>query len=153
MQVAQVLLTLPYSFSQLGMMSGIMFQLFYGLMGSWTAYLISILYIEYRTRKEREKVDFRNHVIQVPNLISPSLSLSPSLHSQPCINDKRAFANANVSQIKDNNANPFLLWFSVSVYYSYICSLYMVIIYLVFAVVWSSWWAAWQALEERGFGV
>ncbi|MCE3049795.1 Auxin transporter-like protein 3 [Datura stramonium] len=63
-QVAQVLLTLPYSFSQLGMLSGIIFQLFYGLMGSWTAYLISVLYVEYRTRKEREKVDFRNHVIQ-----------------------------------------------------------------------------------------
>ncbi|KAJ8570995.1 hypothetical protein K7X08_037967 [Anisodus acutangulus] len=63
-QVAQVLLTLPYSFSQLGMLSGISFQLFYGLLGSWTAYLISILYIEYRTRKEREKVDFGNHVIQ-----------------------------------------------------------------------------------------
>ncbi|TYI76054.1 hypothetical protein E1A91_D06G049900v1 [Gossypium mustelinum] len=63
-QVAQVLLTLPYSFSQLGMLSGILFQLFYGLMGSWTAYLISLLYVEYRTRKEREKVDFRNHVIQ-----------------------------------------------------------------------------------------
>lgn len=63
-QVAQVLLTLPYSFSQLGMLSGVIFQLFYGLMGSWTAYLICILYIEYRTRKEREKVDFRNHVIQ-----------------------------------------------------------------------------------------
>ncbi|CAI9754352.1 unnamed protein product [Fraxinus pennsylvanica] len=63
-QVAQVLLTLPYSFSQLGMVSGIVFQLFYGLMGSWTAYLISVLYVEYRTRKEREKVDFRNHVIQ-----------------------------------------------------------------------------------------
>lgn len=67
LQVAQVLLTLPYSFSQLGMTSGILFQLFYGLLGSWTAYLISILYIEYRTRKEREKVDFRNHVIQVSN--------------------------------------------------------------------------------------
>ncbi|CAI0547633.1 unnamed protein product [Linum tenue] len=64
-QVAQVLLTLPYSFSQLGMLSGIMFQLFYGLLGSWTAYLISVLYVEYRTRKEREKkADFRNHVIQ-----------------------------------------------------------------------------------------
>ncbi|GJV34219.1 auxin transporter-like protein 2 [Tanacetum coccineum] len=63
-QVAQVLLTLPYSFSQLGMLSGILFQIFYGLMGSWTAYLISILYVEYRTRKEREKTDFRNHVIQ-----------------------------------------------------------------------------------------
>ncbi|KAJ8452994.1 hypothetical protein Cgig2_014757 [Carnegiea gigantea] len=63
-QVAQVLLTLPYSFSQLGMLSGILFQLFYGLLGSWTAYLISVLYVEYRARKEREKVDFRNHVIQ-----------------------------------------------------------------------------------------
>ncbi|XP_011012812.1 PREDICTED: auxin transporter-like protein 3 [Populus euphratica] len=63
-QVAQVLLTLPYSFSQLGLLSGILFQLLYGLMGSWTAYLISVLYVEYRTRKEREKVDFRNHVIQ-----------------------------------------------------------------------------------------
>lgn len=60
-----MLLTLPYSFSQLGMLSGILFQLFYGLLGSWTAYLISILYVEYRTRKEREKVNFRNHVIQV----------------------------------------------------------------------------------------
>uniref|UniRef100_A0A804LPM4 Amino acid transporter transmembrane domain-containing protein n=1 Tax=Zea mays TaxID=4577 RepID=A0A804LPM4_MAIZE len=40
-------------------------QLFYGLLGSWTAYLISILYLEYRTRREREKAaDFRNHVIQ-----------------------------------------------------------------------------------------
>jgi auxin influx carrier (AUX1 LAX family) len=64
-QVAQVLLTLPYSFAQLGMVSGILFQLFYGLLGSWTAYLISILYLEYRTRKEKDKVDFRNHVIQV----------------------------------------------------------------------------------------
>lgn len=65
-----MLLTLPYSFSQLGMLSGILFQLFYGLLGSWTAYLISILYVEYRTRKEREKVDFRNHVIQVSDTVT-----------------------------------------------------------------------------------
>ncbi|KAH7514606.1 hypothetical protein FEM48_Zijuj11G0107200 [Ziziphus jujuba var. spinosa] len=63
-QVAQVLLTLPYSFSQLGMLSGIIFQIFYGLLGSWTAYLISVLYIEYRSRKEKENVSFKNHVIQ-----------------------------------------------------------------------------------------
>ncbi|VFQ89342.1 unnamed protein product [Cuscuta campestris] len=63
-QVAQVLLTLPYSFSQLGMASGIAFQIFYGLVGSWTAYLISVLYVEYRTRKEKEGVSFNNHVIQ-----------------------------------------------------------------------------------------
>nr|ACF81043.2 unknown [Zea mays] len=63
-QVAQVLLTLPYSFSQLGMLSGVLLQVWYGLMGSWTAYLISVLYVEYRTRKEKEGVSFRNHVIQ-----------------------------------------------------------------------------------------
>ncbi|KAJ6331548.1 hypothetical protein OIU76_010010 [Salix suchowensis] len=63
-QVAQVLLTLPYSFSQLGMLSGILLQIFYGLLGSWTAYLISVLYIEYRSRKEKENVSFKNHVIQ-----------------------------------------------------------------------------------------
>ncbi|KAL5984402.1 Auxin transporter protein 1 [Asimina triloba] len=67
-QVAQVLLTLPYSFSQLGMLSGILLQVFYGLLGSWTAYLISVLYVEYRARKEKENINFRNHVIQVPYL-------------------------------------------------------------------------------------
>jgi hypothetical protein len=65
LQVAQVLLTLPYSFSQLGMVSGLLLQVFYGLMGSWTAYLISVLYVEYRARKEKEGVSFKNHVIQV----------------------------------------------------------------------------------------
>ncbi|PKI39585.1 hypothetical protein CRG98_040055 [Punica granatum] len=63
-QVAQVLLTLPYSFSQMGMASGITLQIFYGLMGSWTAYLISVLYVEYRTRQEKQNVSFKNHVIQ-----------------------------------------------------------------------------------------
>ena len=63
-QVAQVLLTLPYSFSQLGMLSGILLQVFYGIMGSWTAYLISLLYVEFRSRKEKENVSFKNHVIQ-----------------------------------------------------------------------------------------
>ncbi|KAH0451155.1 hypothetical protein IEQ34_018454 [Dendrobium chrysotoxum] len=46
------------------MLSDILFQLLYGLMGSWIVYLISIHYVEYTTKKEREKVDFRNHVIQ-----------------------------------------------------------------------------------------
>ncbi|MCI30947.1 auxin transporter-like protein 2-like, partial [Trifolium medium] len=44
-QVAQVLLTLPCSFSQLGMLSGVLLQVFYGILGSWTAYIISVLYI------------------------------------------------------------------------------------------------------------
>nr|DAD40857.1 TPA_asm: hypothetical protein HUJ06_015180 [Nelumbo nucifera] len=29
------------------MLSGILFQIFYGLVGNWAAYLISVLYIEY----------------------------------------------------------------------------------------------------------
>ncbi|KAG2309282.1 hypothetical protein Bca52824_029030 [Brassica carinata] len=57
--VAQVLLTLPYSFSQLGMLSGIVLQIFYGLLGSWTAYLISVLYVEYRARKEKRRQNFK----------------------------------------------------------------------------------------------
>lgn len=63
-QVAQVLLTLPYSFAQMGMASGVVLQIFYGLMGCWTAYVISVLYLEYRTRKEKENVSFKNHIIQ-----------------------------------------------------------------------------------------
>ena len=69
--MAQVLLTLPYSFSQLGMLSGVLLQLFYGFMGSWTAYLISVLYVEYRSRKEKENFSFKNHVIQVRSLSLP----------------------------------------------------------------------------------
>jgi hypothetical protein len=74
LQVAQVLLTLPYSFSQLGMLSGILLQIFYGFLGSWTAYLISVLYVEYRSRKEKEGVSFKNHVIQVWLLLLASSS-------------------------------------------------------------------------------
>lgn len=70
LQVAQVLLTLPYSFAQLGYASGIVFQLFYGVIGCWSCYMITWLYVEYRTRKEREGVIFKNHVIQVCKLAS-----------------------------------------------------------------------------------
>lgn len=82
-QVAQVLLTLPYSFSQMGMLSGILLQIFYGLMGSWTAYLISILYVEYRSRKEKENVSFKNHVIQVSfSTPPPSITKSNTISTQ-----------------------------------------------------------------------
>lgn len=67
-QIATVLLSLPYSFSQMGMVSGIILQIFYGLVGCWTAYLISVLYVEYRSRKEKEGVNFENHIIQVTPL-------------------------------------------------------------------------------------
>jgi hypothetical protein len=81
--VAQVLLTLPYSFSQLGMVSGVLLQIFYGLMGSWTAYLISVLYVEYRARKEKEGVSFKNHVIQVGRSVRVGYPLSPAQPPPP----------------------------------------------------------------------
>jgi len=89
LQVAQVLLTLPYSFSQLGMLSGILLQIFYGFLGSWTAYLISVLYVEYRSRKEKEGVSFKNHVIQVWLLLlaSSSSPLHFLLPAITCVTD------------------------------------------------------------------
>ena len=58
-------------------------------MGSWTAYLISVLYVEYRARKEKEGVSFKNHVIQVGRVASslPRRRRRPAhaLHSLPCV--------------------------------------------------------------------
>jgi auxin influx carrier (AUX1 LAX family) len=34
-------------------------------MGCWACYMIAWLYIEYRTRQERQGHTFKNHVIQV----------------------------------------------------------------------------------------
>lgn len=50
-------------------------------MGSWTAYLISVLYVEYRTRKEKEGVSFKNHVIQV--LTQNLSSIAPKFNHSP----------------------------------------------------------------------
>ncbi|KAJ7519734.1 hypothetical protein O6H91_20G053900 [Diphasiastrum complanatum] len=61
-QVAQVLLTFPYSFAQMGVASGIFFQVFYGLVGCWTCFMITSLYADYRKAKEREIQ--KNHTIQ-----------------------------------------------------------------------------------------
>lgn len=63
-QIAQVLLTLPTSFAQLGYPSGVALQLFYGIVGCWATYMITWLYMEYRLRMEREGHTFKIHIIQ-----------------------------------------------------------------------------------------
>ncbi|KAJ7298168.1 hypothetical protein O6H91_Y013100 [Diphasiastrum complanatum] len=63
-QVAQVLLTLPTSFAQLGLASGIAFQILYGFVGCWTCYLMTALYADYRSIKENQNVSFKKHIIQ-----------------------------------------------------------------------------------------
>lgn len=52
-QVGQVILTLPYTMAQTGMVLGILLQLGYAMMASWTAYLMNTLYMEHVNRKER----------------------------------------------------------------------------------------------------
>ncbi|GLJ38158.1 hypothetical protein SUGI_0776840 [Cryptomeria japonica] len=63
-QVGQVILSMPYSYSQMGFGLGIFFHFLYAIIGIWTCYMLACLYLEYRSRKEKEGVDFRRHVIQ-----------------------------------------------------------------------------------------
>eukprot|EP01018_Ginkgo_biloba_P029518 Gb_22661 [translate_table: standard] len=63
-QVGQVILSMPYSYSQMGLGLGIFFHLLYATVGIWTCYMLSCLYMEYRARKEREGANFKKHVIQ-----------------------------------------------------------------------------------------
>lgn len=65
LQVGQVILSMPTSYAQMGYKLGLFFHLLYVSIGVYTCYLLARLYVEYRARKEKEGVDFKNHVIQV----------------------------------------------------------------------------------------
>jgi len=71
LQVGQVILSMPTSYSQMGYKWGVFFQIFYFSIGMYTCYLLARLYVEYRVRKERDGVDFNRHVIQVFFLSPP----------------------------------------------------------------------------------
>lgn len=68
-----MLLTLPTSFAQLGYPSGVALQLFYGIVGCWATYMITWLYMEYRSRMEREGHTFKIHIIQVWSMLTSTL--------------------------------------------------------------------------------
>lgn len=68
-QVGQVILTMPTSYAQMGYKLGLFIHLLYVSIGVYTCYLLARLYVEYRTRKEREGVDFKRHVIQYHELL------------------------------------------------------------------------------------
>ncbi|KAH9309619.1 hypothetical protein KI387_037530, partial [Taxus chinensis] len=63
-QVGQVILSMPYSYSQMGFGLGIFFHILYAIVGIWTCYMLACLYLEYRSRREKEGADFKRHVIQ-----------------------------------------------------------------------------------------
>jgi auxin influx carrier (AUX1 LAX family) len=64
-QVGQVILSMPSSYSQMGYKWGLIFHFLYVTIGVYTCYLLARLYVEYRNRKEKEGVEFKKHVIQV----------------------------------------------------------------------------------------
>lgn len=63
-QVGQVILSMPTSYAQMGFGLGVLFHLLYAFCGIWTCYLLASLYLEYRTRKEKQGNLFKMHIIQ-----------------------------------------------------------------------------------------
>ncbi|EFJ35797.1 hypothetical protein SELMODRAFT_165549 [Selaginella moellendorffii] len=63
-QVSQVLLTLPYSFAQLGFVSGIAYQILYAAMGCWSCYMTSSLYVIYREKRAMRANTFVDYEAQ-----------------------------------------------------------------------------------------
>lgn len=69
-QIGQVVLSLPYSFSQMGYAYGLVFLIFYGLLGAWTVYILTWLYFEFKSRCSLHgKVYPSRHVLQYHEVI------------------------------------------------------------------------------------
>lgn len=68
-QVGSVILTLPYTFSQVGYGCGIAFQILYGVFGCWTVYLLSWLYAEVVNRTRDEGLLNKKHILQYHEVI------------------------------------------------------------------------------------
>ena len=51
MQVGQVILSLPHSLSQTGMVAGIVLELLFASLAMWTVYLMTLLYLDHKNRK------------------------------------------------------------------------------------------------------
>lgn len=50
-QVGQVILSLPHSLSQTGMVAGIVLELLFASLAMWTVYLMTLLYLDHKNRK------------------------------------------------------------------------------------------------------
>lgn len=66
-QVGFVMLTLPYSVSQMGLGFGISGFIFYGTLGAWAVYLLTVLYAEHNARSSlaETKTYSEKHILQV----------------------------------------------------------------------------------------
>uniref|UniRef100_A0A0D6R7N8 Amino acid transporter transmembrane domain-containing protein n=1 Tax=Araucaria cunninghamii TaxID=56994 RepID=A0A0D6R7N8_ARACU len=68
-QVGSVILTLPYTLSQMGYGLGIGFQILYGAFGCWTVYLLSIFYAEAAARTRKTGILHQKHILQYHEVI------------------------------------------------------------------------------------
>lgn len=61
------MLTLPYSVSQMGLGFGISGIIFYGALGAWAVYLLTVLYAEHNARSslKQTKSYSEKHILQV----------------------------------------------------------------------------------------
>lgn len=60
---------MPTSYAQMGFKFNLFFHFLYVIIGVYTCYLLARLYVEYRTRKEKEGVNFDRHVIQYHEML------------------------------------------------------------------------------------
>uniref|UniRef100_A0A1D1YL42 Auxin transporter protein 1 n=1 Tax=Anthurium amnicola TaxID=1678845 RepID=A0A1D1YL42_9ARAE len=68
-QVGSLILTLPYTFSQMGYFFGVASQLLYGAFGCWTVNLLGLFYAE-ASRRTREQGNLhKRHVLQYHEVI------------------------------------------------------------------------------------
>lgn len=51
LQVGQVILSLPHSLSQTGMVAGIIIEIVFASLAMWTVYLMVLLYLDHKNRK------------------------------------------------------------------------------------------------------
>lgn len=68
-QVGSVILTFPYTFSQVGYKFGILFQFVYGAFGCWTVFLLSWMYAELKQRKMLQGTLQKGHILQYHEVI------------------------------------------------------------------------------------
>ncbi|KAG0554197.1 hypothetical protein KC19_12G071700 [Ceratodon purpureus] len=69
-QTGFVLVTLPYTMSQMGFAWGSAASVLYGLIGSWCVYLLVWLYLEFKSRVDLQgKVRQQNYIVQYHEVI------------------------------------------------------------------------------------
>ncbi|XP_020275631.1 auxin transporter-like protein 1 isoform X2 [Asparagus officinalis] len=67
-QVGSLILTLPYTFAQMGYAAGVGLQFVYGAFGCWTVYLLSLFHTEASRRTREAGTLHKRHVLQIKNV-------------------------------------------------------------------------------------